>query len=88
MGVSYGDLLDMDIRKFNCFVEGYINRREVAMNDMKTVGHLVAGKIAAAVWSDKSFKKPIKDIKLKEDADTTESRNAKVYKTLKAKGLI
>lgn len=58
------------------------------MNDEKNVGHLVAGKIASAVWGNKDYKKPIKEIRLKEEKDTTESRNAKVLKTLKAKGLI
>lgn len=88
VGISYTDLLDMDIRMFNCFISGYIDRREIYMNDIKTVGHLVAGKIAAAVWGDKSFKRPIDDIKLHDDNNTAESRNLKVFKTLRAKGLI
>lgn len=81
-------MLDLDIRKFNGYVEGYISRREISMNDAKNVGHLVAGKIASAVWGSKDFKKPIKEIKIKEEKDTAESRNARVLRTLKAKGLI
>lgn len=88
MGISYSELLDLDIRKFNCYIDGYLSKRETYMNDIKLVGHMVAGKVAAAVWGDKSFKKPIKDIKLREEDNTVASRNAKVFKTLKAKGLI
>lgn len=57
------------------------------MNDDLAVGHIIAGKIAAAVWSDPSFKRPIKEVKLLEE-DTPDERNNKVYKTLKLKGLI
>lgn len=78
----------MDIRKFNSCVDGYIKRRETYINDSLTIQHIAAGKIAAAVWGDKSFKKPLKEIKLLEDNNSAESRNNKVYKTLKAKGLI
>ena len=52
------------------------------------VGHIIAGKIAAAVWNDKSYKKPIKQIKLREEKNTVESRNERVFRTLKAKGII
>lgn len=79
----------MDIRKFNNYVDGFISRREIAMNDEKDVGHVVASKIAQAVWGDKEFKKPIKEFRLtSEDKNTAESRNRRVYETLKAKGLI
>ena len=53
------------------------------MNDIQSVGHLIAGKIAQAVWGNKEFSKPMKQIHLKE-----ESRNDKVMRTLKAKGLM
>lgn len=88
INVPYSELLDLDIRKFNCLVEGNLHKRETEMNDMKLVGHLVAGKIAAAVWGDSSYKRPIKEIKLTEEKNTAASRNARVLKTLKAKGLI
>lgn len=78
----------MDIRLFNSCVEGFLKTRETRMNDSLLVGHIIAGKISAAVWGDKSFKKPIKPIKLTEDKDTNASRNAKVLACLKAKGLI
>lgn len=80
----------MDIRKFNNFVDGFVTHREIRMNDSKDVGHAIAAKIAQAVWGDKQFTKPIKEFKLHEDKDkdTVESRNKKVYETLKLKGLI
>lgn len=80
----------MDIRKFNNYVDGFISRREIKMNDEKDVGHVVASKIAQAVWGDKEFKKPIKEFKLTSDDEdnTAESRNRRVYETLRAKGLI
>lgn len=86
VGISYSDWLEMDIREFNQYIDGFITRREIKMNDDKDVGHLVAGKIAAAVWGDKSFKKPIKEIKLRED-NSIESRNRRVLETLKRKGV-
>ena len=88
MGIAYNDLLDLDIRKFNCLADGYISRREARINDDLMVGHIIAGKIAAAVWNDRSYKKPIKQIKLREEKNTTESRNERVFRTLKAKGII
>lgn len=78
----------MDIRVFNNLVDGYILRRQTAMNDKLRIEHLVAGKISEAVWGSKNFKKPFKDIKLLEDDDVNTSRNKRVYATLKAKGLI
>ena len=82
MGIDYNTLLDRDIRYYNNCVNGFVSKREVYMNDMQQVGHLIAGKIAQAVWGNKEFK-PMKQIRLKE-----ESRNDKVMRTLKAKGLI
>ena len=69
-------------------VDGYTKRRERQMNDQIQVGHIIAGKISQAVWGDKGFKKPIKEINLTQKDNTTEERNNKVLKTLKAKGLI
>lgn len=63
----------MDIRLFNACVNGYNKRRELAINDSLQAGHIVAGKTAAAVWGNRSFKQPIKPVKLaKEDADDAE----------------
>ena len=79
----------MDIRKFNNYVDGFVTRREIKMNDSKDVGHAIAAKIAQAVWGDKQFTKPIKEFKLhSEEEDVAESRNRRVYETLKAKGVI
>lgn len=90
IGISYSDLLDMDIRKFNRCVDGFIERREIQMNDSKTVEHMVAGKIAAAIWGDKSFKKPLKEIKLNklEEETLEEKSKRKVVETLRKKGVI
>lgn len=83
MGIDYNTLLDKDIRYYNNCVNGFISKREVYMNDLQTVGHLVAGKIAQAVWSSKEYSKPMEPIRLNGD-----NRNDKVIQTLKAKGLI
>lgn len=90
IGISYSDLMDMDIKRFNRCVDGYIAKREISMNDTKTVEHIIAGKIAEAVWGDKHFKKPIKEIKLDrvEEEDLKEKSKRKVMETLKRKGLI
>lgn len=69
-------------------MDGYIKQREDYLNDSAKVGHVVAGKIAAAVWGDKSYRKPIKEFKLLEEKNTVESRNQRVLATLKLKGVI
>lgn len=69
-------------------MDGYIKQREDYLNDSAKVGHVVAGKIAAAVWGDKSYKRPIKEFKLLEEKNTVESRNQRVLATLKLKGVI
>lgn len=58
------------------------------MNDGLAIIHKGSIKIAQAVWGDKKFSRPLDKFKLKAEEDTIESRNEKVYKTLKAKGLI
>ena len=83
MQIDYNTLLDHDIRYYINCVNGFIRRREISMNDAQTVGHRVAGKTSQAVWNSKDFGKPLDIIRLKE-----ESRNDKVMRTLKAKGLI
>lgn len=88
MGITYSELLDLDIRKFNCLVDGYQKRRETNMNDQLAVGHRIAGKIAQAVWGSKGFSKPIKQFDFTQEENTVASRNEKVFRTLKAKGLI
>lgn len=87
IGIGYSDLLLLDIRKYNCFIEGYITRRETVMNDMKLVGHLVAGKVGASLVDGKEFSKPIKDIRLREK-DVVKDRQERVIQTLRAKGVI
>ena len=89
MGIDYNMMLDRDIRYYTNCVNGYISRREVEMTDAQTVGHIVAGKIAQAVWGDKEFIKALKPIKLRDDpSEKIKSRNEKVMRTLKAKGVI
>lgn len=78
----------MDIRRFNSCVDGYTLRREVQINDDLHNGHIIAGKIAEAVWGSRDFRRPIKDVKLYVDEETVESRNSKVLQTLIAKGVV
>lgn len=78
----------MDIRQFNNYVDGYVLRRETRMNDDLIVGHRIAGKIAQAVWNNKQFSKPFEPIRLLEENNQAARINAKVFRTLKAKGLI
>lgn len=87
IGISYSDFLDLDIRTFNCLCDGFVNRREIYMNDMKTVGHMLAAKISQAVWGSKDFAKPIDEIRLKDSSDP-EVVNNKVLDFLKSKGLL
>lgn len=88
IGIPFNDLLDMDIRQFNSYVDGYTLRRETKINDELFAGQAIASKIAQAVWKDKQFKKPLEPVKLLEDDNAIARRNAKVFRTLKAKGLI
>lgn len=88
MGITYSELLDLDIRKFNCLVDGFQKRRETNMNDQLQIGHRVAAKIAQAVWGNKKFKEPIKEFEFTKENDVNASRNAQVFRTLKSKGLI
>lgn len=77
----------MDIREYNNYIEGFIIRREMKINDLQNIGHKVAGKTAQAIWGDKSFKRTIPDVKLREEDDSVESRNRKVLEALKKKGI-
>lgn len=88
MGIAYSDLLDLDIRRFNNIVDGYILRRQTNMNDTLQAGHVLAGKLISGIYGSKEFKKPIKEFKLLEEEDTVAARNKKVYNALKAKGII
>ena len=58
------------------------------MNDSLAVGHRIAGKIAQAVWGSNYFKQPIARFNLAEEKDDNVRRNEKVFRTLRAKGLI
>lgn len=87
VGLDYNSVLDMDIRMFNSYVVGCTKKRETEINDQLTIGHIISGKTAQAIWASKDFKKEIKPIKLTDD-ETTESRNRKVVACLKSKGLI
>ena len=89
MGITYSELLDLDIRKFNCLVDGFSKRRETNMNDQLIIGHRIAGKIAQAVWGSKEFRKPIPKFEFAE-TETSEDkirrrRNAFLYSKYKGK---
>lgn len=83
IGIDYNTLLDKDIRYYSNCVNGFIGRREIQMNDIQQVGHLLAGKVAQGIWGNKEFGRPMKEIHLRE-----ENRNAKVMRTLRNKGII
>lgn len=87
IGVSFDSLLDMDIRQFNKYVDGYILRRETRINDDLLINHLSIDKLLQGINGSKQFRQPIKQVKLFEE-DSISNRNAKLYRTLKAKGLI
>ena len=82
MGLSYNDFLDMDIRQFNNYVEGFVDRRELKMNDHIPLIKILASQTSLAVWGSKKFSKAIKPIKLR-----GESRAAKIAQGLNALGM-
>ena len=82
IGLSYSDFLRMDLRQFNNYIEGFVDRREVKINDNKALIKLIASNIAMAVWGNKKFNKSIPDIKLR-----GESRAAKIANALNALGV-
>lgn len=60
-GLSEDEFKKMDVRKYNCYMEAYIRRRELAMQDQAAVGHQLCGRTADAVWGNNDrFNKPIK----------------------------
>ena len=83
LGISYEYLLTRDIKFYNNCIEGYTTKREIEMNDLQIVGHRVAAKVAQAVWGSKEFSNPIKSFRLR-----AETRDEKILKTLRLKGLI
>jgi hypothetical protein len=66
VGVDYNTILNNDLRFYQSLIRGYMRRREYAINDSLQVGHVIAEKIAMAVWGDKNFLKPIKHIEIVE----------------------
>lgn len=82
MGLSYSDFLKMDIRQYNNYVEGYVDRREINLNDNQSLIKTQASQIALAVWGNKKFNKPLKEIKLR-----GESRAAKIARALNTLGV-
>lgn len=87
VGISYSEMLDLDIRKFNMYVEGYVLRRQQHINDTLMINHLTAGKIAEAVWGSRNYKKPFKTIELLKDS-SVEAANREVIEFLKKKGVL
>lgn len=82
MQLSYTDFLNMDIRQFNNYIEGFIDRREQGINDNMILIKPAASNIAMAVWGSKKFNRPTKPIKLR-----GESRLAKLAKALNSLGV-
>lgn len=87
LGISWSDLLDMNIVVFNCYIDGYIKRQETELNNLQMLGHRLAGKISQAVWGSKDYSKPMDIILLHEE--TLEERSLRlVNQTLRDKGII
>ena len=83
IGVDYTVLLNRDFRFFDNCVEGFISKREIYMNDMQVIGQRIAGKIAQAVWGASQFEKPLDTVRIR-----PETREEKILKTLREKGLV
>jgi hypothetical protein len=64
IGVDYNTLLNGDIRFYSYAVRGYLKRREIWINDMLSVGHMVAGKHLQGFSGNKKFQKPIEPVVL------------------------
>lgn len=88
VGIAYSEMLDMDVRTFDEYVNGYTLRREECVNDLLDIGHAVAGKIAMAVWGSREFKRPFERVRLFVEKDVVTYANEKVIGFLKRKGLI
>lgn len=66
VGVDYNTILDHDLRFYQSLITGFMRKREYAINDSLQVGHIIAEKIAQAVWGDRNFTKPIKAVQIVE----------------------
>lgn len=82
MGLSYSDFLKMDIRQYNNYIDGYIDRRETNINDNQSLIKTQASQIAMAVWGDKGFRRPLKPIRLR-----GETRAEMIARTLNGLGV-
>ena len=82
MGIQYSDFLQMDIRQFNNYYDGYIDRREIELNDEQFMIKIAANQIALALHNSKKFNRPMKPIKLR-----AESRAARMARTLNELGV-
>lgn len=69
IGISYSDLMEMDIRKFNQSVEGYIDAREEQLNDSAIIAHREALKIVQGIFGSKNFSDTIADFRLRPKTD-------------------
>lgn len=89
IGLDLNSILDLDIRLFDAYVLGATKKRETEINDQLHIGQLVAGKTAQAVWGNRDYQKPLKEVKLVEDKDAT--KNELIRRKLafyKRKGII
>ena len=64
VGVDYNTILDHDLRFYQSLITGFMRKREYAINDSLQVGHIIAKKIAQAVWGDRNFTEPIKPVRI------------------------
>lgn len=74
MGVDYNTILDHDLRFYQSLITGFMRKREYSINDSLQAGHIIAEKIAQAVWGDRNFTKLIKPVRIVEP--TTQEKRA------------
>lgn len=65
VGVSVGDMMKMTLNEINILLEGYIDRREIYINDMMYVMHNTASLISLAVWGSDEFPKKTPRLRLR-----------------------
>jgi len=74
MGIQYSELMNMDLRTYIQYSNGYTMRREQTINDSLFVGHVISGKISQAVWGAKEFNDPIEKVCLTDHSLEAERR--------------
>lgn len=85
IGIQYNELMNMDLRTYMQYFQGYTLRREQTINDELFIGHVISGKISQAVWGAKEFNDPIEKVCLTEQS-IQKNRERKAEEILKRYG--